>query len=42
MSIFVSTLVFVWTPYLNLQVSGKNVSVGINQFCSNADATDQG
>ena len=28
-----------WTPYLNLHVSGKNVSAGINQFCSNADAT---
>ena len=23
-----------WTPYLNLHVSGKNVSAGINQFCS--------
>ena len=34
-----STLLFVWTPYLNLHVSGKNVSAGINQFCSNADAT---
>ena len=44
MIIFVSTLLFVWTPYLNLHVSGKNVhvSAGINQFCSNADATDQG
>ena len=39
MIIFVSTLLFVWTPYLNLHVSGKNVSAGINQFCSNADAT---
>ena len=28
-----------WTPYLNLHVSGKNVSARINQFCSNADAT---
>ena len=37
--ISVSTLLFVWTPYLNLHVSGKNVSAGINQFCSNADAT---
>ena len=39
MIIFVSTLLFVWTPYLNLHVSGKNVSAGINQFCSNADAS---
>ena len=37
--IFVSTLLFVWTPYLNLHVTGKNVSAEINQFCSNADAT---
>ena len=36
---FVSTLLFVWTPYLNLHVSGKNVSAEINQFYSNADAT---
>ena len=39
MIIFMSTLLFVWTPYLNLHVSGKNVSAGINQFCSNANAT---
>ena len=39
MIIFVSTLLFVWTPYLNLHVSGKNVSAGINQFCSDPDAT---
>ena len=39
MIIFVSTLLFVWTPYLNLHVSGKNVSAGINQFFSNTDAT---
>ena len=42
MIIFVSTLLFVWTPYLNLHVSGKNVSARINQFCSNADAREQG
>ena len=36
-----STLLFVWTPYLNLHVSGKNVSAGNNQFCSNADATSE-
>ena len=41
MIIFVSTLLFVWTPYLNLHASGKNVSAGINQFCSNADATSE-
>ena len=36
---FMSTLLFVWTPYLNLHVSGKNVSAEINQFCSYAEAT---
>ena len=39
MIIFVSTLLFVRTPYLNLHVSGKNVFAEISQFCSNADAT---
>ena len=39
MIIFVSTMLFLWTPYLNLHVSRKNVSSGISQFCSNADAT---
>ena len=39
MIIFVSTILFVWTPYLNLHVSGKNVSAGIHQFCSDANAT---
>ena len=39
MIIFVSTLLFMWTPYLNFHISGKNVSAEINQFCSNADAT---
>ena len=37
--IFVSTLLFVWRAYLNLHVSDKYVSAGINKFCSNADAT---
>ena len=36
-----STLLFVWTPYLNLHVSGKNVSAGISQLCPNADATSE-
>ena len=39
MIIFVSTLLFVWTPYLNFHVRGKNVSAGLNQFCSDPDAT---
>ena len=41
MIIFVSTLLFVWTSYLNLHVSRKNVSAEINQFCSNAHATSE-
>ena len=36
-----STRLFVWTPYLNLHVSRKNVSAEINQFCSNVHATSE-